>query len=151
MPAVLRPGMTVMGKKPIRNPQTVSGFPQWNTYAPLGVKSTARELNIARRQAGLKGGKSRVHRKRPLDKSNLCHRLRGEHTIRADRVRTAFDRCRVLGLQIDRCDDERDLDELIDVFELNLNILHEYKANDQIGRLLTLEAARGSTLTVSRI
>lgn len=148
---ILRPGMTVAGKRAVRNPQTVSGFPMFNTYAGLDTKSAAKELNTARRNAGLKGGKSRVHRKRPLARENLAHRLRGEHTIRTDRVRNAFERCRTIGLAVDRCNDERQLDELLEVFELNLDILKEHNANDQINQLLRLESARGSNITLRRI
>lgn len=151
MPAVLRAGMTVEGKRAIRNPQTVSGYPQWNTYAGLGITSTAKAINMGKAKSGLPGGKSRVHRKRPLDKRNLCHRLRGNHTLKDDRNRHAFERCKCLGFIIDRCNDERKLDTVLDEYISNLEILVEQHATHHLNDLVRREQARGCYLAVRHL
>lgn len=151
MAIVLKPGMTVEGRRAIPNPGTVSGRPMLNTYEGLGIKSVAKELRTGRRRAGIITTNSRVKRKRHIPKGNLCHRLHGEHTIRLDRSAAAFNKCRTRGLEIDKCDDEHKLDDLLQEYELNLDILKEQKATKYIDDLLRRELARGSQLALRRL
>lgn len=150
MPAILRPGMTVEGRKPLRNPTTITGFPQWNTYAPLGMKSAAKALNDGLRQGKARGGKSRVHSKRKLERGNLCHRLQ-KPSLRLDRIDNALRECKRLGFAIERENDERLLDELIQKYEEKLDVLKELRAHKQIEELLHCETSRGCELASRRI
>jgi hypothetical protein len=137
----LRVNGPVPGKRPKRNPWTCSGYPQWNTFDGLGVPSTAKSLNMARRQAGLQGGKSRCRHRRRLAPENLMHRVKVTDYANGS-IRKAFEDARVISLKIDRAAGQ-DLAILMRAYNNAIDTLVGYRAFPLIDELTRLERARG--------
>jgi hypothetical protein len=153
-------GGPVPGKKRRNNPWTMSGRPAWNTFAGLGIESTAKQINRLRRAqfrdehkgvagtqyaggpaaiSATSGGKSRVKQKRPLDKGNIVHRAKE----RMDRARGTFDQLRVLSLEIDRLTGGRIIDEAMKLYREMIMDLQQLRAHGYINELIRVERARG--------
>jgi hypothetical protein len=155
----LRPGMTVLGRKARRNPHTVSGFPLHNTYAPLGVRSTAKEslfacrvgLHLAHGPWGRGGGSKK------LTKQNLCHRtpkfLSKELDQRA--AARAHETARCTSLRMDRegnalTGDPRKYAKSIDTIDQALTTLIHLGRRDLVVDLMRRENARGANHVIRR-
>lgn len=110
--AQLRINGRVPGKKPVRNPTTVSGFPMYNTFEGLGMTSCTHRLSTRISKPGLSGGNSHVHPARPLDKRNIAHRLRKKEHLRAA-GRKQLDECWHYSLTLERTSAEHPHYELM--------------------------------------
>lgn len=131
-------GGPVPGRKVKPNPQTVSGYPRWNTYAGLGQISVARELRIQASNAGVKCGSVARHVHK-LHKDNLAHRYRPrDHKLGA--LRKHFELARVLSLEIDKEENEHVLDAMLKRYNMHVR---EIRGSKLFEELVRLEGARG--------
>lgn len=127
------PGSTVPGRRPKRNPQTVSGRPLWNTFARLDYIAATTEL-----ARGHKNG-SVARPPRRLDPDNLCHRP--DRSIETQHQRT-MDRARVLSLRMDRMEGIH-LDLCLAEWGRCIRELIDNRQDKHLRELRRLEAARG--------
>lgn len=131
-------GGPVPGRKVKPNPQTVSGFPRWNTFQGLGQISVARELRIQASNAGVKCGSVARHQHK-LHKDNLAHRIKKNDQRDSARAKH-FEYARVLSLEIDREENEKVLDAMLKRYNGHVS---EIKGTKWYHKLVQLEAARG--------
>ena len=102
---VLRPGCRVPGRKLLNNPHTVSGRPQWGTYAALDYPAATTEIKRRAKDAKIKPHGGGASARKRLDPSNLCHRVRHPELERVHSgYRALFERARILSLRMDRLD-----------------------------------------------
>lgn len=136
--ARLRVGGPVPGRKVRPNPQTCSGYPQWNTFSGLGQVSVARELRIQASKDGVKCGSIARHKHR-LHPDNVMHRVRPGEQIRLE-LEAHFNKARVLSLEIDHEELEGVLDAMLKRYNMHVQAL---KGSKWLVKLIRLEAARG--------
>lgn len=134
----LRVNGKVPGRRPQRNPWTVSGLPLWNTFAGLGMMSAAKELNRQNRSK-LRGRKSKTRHRPKLDPRNLLHRC-NEHR---DNVIGHFDRARRISLMIDSAQHPDQIDALMEEYTESIQCLIDLNAKPTIMELVRREEARG--------
>lgn len=134
----LRVNGPVPGRKPKRNPWTVSGFPRWNTFAGLGMMSAAKEINRQKRSK-LRGRRSRTRHRPRLDPANLLHRA-NEHR---DNVIGHFNKARRISLIIDAAEHQTQIDALMETYTEAIQCLIDLNAHKAIEDLIRREQARG--------
>lgn len=145
--AILRVGGPVPNRKRRRNPETVSGYPQINTFQGLGIRSVTTDLRIQASRAGVKTGGGRGKAKK-LDLSNLCHRCDPRLDPIHGAIRKAHSEARRLSLLMDRLSvDSPVFDTAADTWGKHIHHLIEHRQHDKLRDLIHMEALRGQVRT----
>ena len=143
--AQLRPGSRVPNRKQLPNLWTITGYPQWGTYAALGMNSVNTEIQIGKRKAGTHVGTGGGRKRKHLDPRNLCHRIR-PNELHVHKMRAVYERAMKLCLELDRLDPEQ-TPNLYERASINwvscMQTLVDHKCIVKLGALILAEAHRG--------